>query len=220
MHAIRLLRMRVESGDILGVVRNEDRFAIDSTNPEREPSMAQRIREDAFTTVIAQVKDAPLPNCELIYSEAWNVVEHTRRYRELINVLEQSHNERANNGEYFPSYGHVLLARAYAREGAPGWAQEAESNLLEAHQKAESESPLSTWFTSTRKEIVELQGTLSLIGGGATPRSVEGTPGAEGEIAEEEILEVFTLMQELEASGREPSAEELMRILRVMEFME
>lgn len=131
----------------------------------------------AFNEMMKLVRQRPQATCELIYSEGWNVAEHLRRYRPLIDALEQgadveapfedSTTPRLNHGQPFEnafneltSYGHAIAAQCYAREGVFGWEIGYKKHHQLAVEKLKTESPMSTWYAHTKRDLNKLSQRL------------------------------------------------------------
>lgn len=231
VYELRVLHLETAIGDRLRVskINGENaEFEIVSLNPDADSTIAGQIRVEAFERAMQLVKDAPLPNTELILSEGWNIAEQMRRYTDYIAVLEQmvelrSRSERGDHVEqkasqqdlseqhfnYFPSYGHLQLANAYMRLGAPGWRESAESHTKHAISKLQTESRHSTWYEATEREIgpvAELLGLSDLL---------PVNPPSSVSVGVNDVLSAMKLMKEIETTGREPTPEEMELLLRV-----
>ncbi len=154
--------------------------------PEEVGESMERLR--------ALVRDAKSENCELIYSEAWNVAEQTRDYAGLIAALSEAYElSQSDKSRTFTSYGHVILAQAHARRGHAGWKDQTKRHLELANMCMANESPIATWYHSSRVE------------GGRLERRVFGAdaPGPDGEGTEAVLKDIMAKMM---ASGAGPSS--------------
>ncbi len=135
IHKARLLRMTAAQAESL---ENED---------------SQKARDDAINEILRMIENLSLRSPELIVSEAWNVAERERRYDLLIEALE---NASARQNVYTPSYAHLIAARAYARQGAPGWDRKMNDHISVSLEKLANESPHSTWYADTIEDLVRM----------------------------------------------------------------
>ncbi len=97
--------------------------------------------------ILELVKHAPPPGCELIYSEAWNIAEHLRRYAPFILAFEEVTQRGAT------SYAHLITARLYMREGRLGWREHAEKHLEATKRLLANEPSQATWYPSSVREL-------------------------------------------------------------------
>ena len=111
-------------------------------------------REDAFKGLLAMVQSLDLRSPEIVLAEAWNAAESTRRYEELYLAIVDL---EAAAGVYIPSYAYAIKAQALMRWGAPGSREEADSALDDAEKLLANESPMSSWYESSKRETLELR---------------------------------------------------------------
>ncbi len=147
IYEVRALRHTVESGQFQ---------QLSDTEAYKAAGRIVSSADEAYRRMLELVYTAEAPNCELIYSEAWNIAEHLRKYRPLITAFE----ELATKG-YLTSYAHVIAAQLYAREGAVGWRTYMEQQTELAKEKLSAESPMATWYNSSQRELKQLVERLS-----------------------------------------------------------
>ncbi|MCM8734322.1 hypothetical protein M5E06_08950 [Azospirillum sp. A1-3] len=139
VHSVRRIRLKIESGDF-------------------------QASDEVRKLIVGLTLERP----EIVLSEAWNIAEHTSKYYELIEWIEELIRSRPDGGvgeNYIPSYTYVILGQLYLRWGVPGSIEKAEDCFriaLELHQK---ESPMASWYNDTIRDYVDNKKYLEIARG-------------------------------------------------------
>lgn len=118
-----------------------------SASPEEKKQ-----RTDEILAILRTLPDSP----EHIIGAAWNVTERDRSFSRLIAVMDEV---IANPppGRYIPSYFFAVKASAHLRRGYPNDIAPARLAFGEAKRRAAQESPKSTWFPPTLRQLETLE---------------------------------------------------------------
>lgn len=109
-------------------------------------------RTEEILAILRTLPDSP----EHIIGAAWNVTERDRSFSRLIAVMDEV---IANPppGRYIPSYFFAVKASAHLRRGYPNDIAPARLAFGEAKRRAAQESPKSTWFPPTLRQLKTLE---------------------------------------------------------------
>lgn len=142
-------------------------------------STPQSIRSEALTAALTMFADAPVAQCEIIYSQAWNICQQHRETRALeaaCELLTASYYARTNqlemiqdiNWEEFglkplvwksqvnkpvPSYMLQKIAEIIMFLAKADWLEGTKQWTRLAERANAVEPPNATWYTSTVREI-------------------------------------------------------------------
>lgn len=131
------------------------RFVLRDNHLERDEVSANVVRSEAWTAALEQVRRMPTIQCELILSEAHNIAVRNREsgfMDELITVIETSSQSKDNRQT--PSYLYVILGGLYAMRGNLQWREGYEDTITKALQILKQESPSSTWYWHTIRDLL------------------------------------------------------------------
>lgn len=140
--------IRAEYSNLYGVS-----FEFDGKKIQKVNKPASQVRIEAWQQLKAWILEAPKHESEQIYSRAQNVAVRNRSsgyYREMIEVIEKS---REINDSNITSYGLATLADLYTRDSAKDWEYNFWKAAEDALIKLGTESPLSSWYSHTARDI-------------------------------------------------------------------
>ncbi len=111
------------------------------------------VRERAWSHALDVIKDNPVVQCELIYSELHNIAVRNREMGYIEQAIAAI--ESLAKGGRLPSYAFVTLAGFYAMIGAEDWRDKFNKAFEEAARQLSKESPASSWYQHTIREAVQ-----------------------------------------------------------------
>lgn len=127
------------------------------TNGElkRSSDPASSIRSQAWETVKQTIKNNPVEDPHLTYSELWNIAERSNHAGYQQDAIDLILELEIKHGEKIPSYAFVILAQLYARQSYANWEENTWLSINKTISKYSKESPMSAWYENTRRELCE-----------------------------------------------------------------
>lgn len=117
----------------------------------------EAVRKNAFESAINLISQNPRQQSEIVYSRTWNMAEQGREngtYDKYISAIEEGI-KKSKDGTTQPptSYAYVMLFQLHLRRSDSGWREAAITAAREAIKSLKSESPLASWYKSSRNQM-------------------------------------------------------------------
>lgn len=185
-HQLAMLHKQAETGSCYQVEDHSGELNFIRSN---EPPQTVSLR--AFSEALMLAGDARVPQCEIVYSQAWNISQQLREFdalEQLLAVLTASKCARmkeelpewlplrpdeieASNsydwgkqaGRTVPSYLIGKMADCVAFLSFNGWKQIFLELVAEALTVHKDESPMATWSTHFRKDLLKTSQRTDLL---------------------------------------------------------
>ena len=151
-------------------------FTFDGVKLQKVASPAEAVRAEAWTELKEIIASAPRQEGEQAYSRASNMAVRNRSsgyYTELIAVIEQS---LLDTPDAVTSYAVATLAQLYTWEAKPDWRRKYDLAVAMSLDKMSTESPVSSWYKHTARELIQNASRLSEVDGFLEQAAVVGIP--------------------------------------------
>ncbi len=153
-HKVR--RHRLE--DTFGV-----RFELMDGVLEQTKDTPKSVREEAWSTLRSLIKENPIHQCELVYSEFHNIANRNRELGYFDDAIETIEELLGNNGDHIPSYAYAILSGFYVLRGGQNWLSHYERTVELAIRQLKSESPLNTWYGHTARDLMRMADRIGKV---------------------------------------------------------
>jgi hypothetical protein len=153
------------------------RFELQDHTLVRSDQTPTMVRTEAWKVARDLARKSPTYQCELIFSELHNIAVRNRESGYIDDAIAVM--EDVTKDMTAPSYAYAVLSGFYAMRGNSTWLADYLRTAGEAVKALSEESPASTWYDHTRRDIVKMAVHTNRTAEIAKILDGEGIPGAE-----------------------------------------